>query len=200
MRLEDGRAYILTNAHVASSKQDTVLRVQKHGNANKFNGQAICIGYDCDLALIHVDSDAFWEDLPTVQLARELPELYETVQVIGYPAGGQSICITKGVISRVSLQHYTPEAPAGHLVIQIDAAIKCVNPTDCAIAAVERSLKVATVQAILAARLLATRVTWLASLSSRVLEATLTMWVGLSLFLLCTRFWHNSCNTKIITG
>ena len=101
---------------------------------------------------------------------------------------------------KVSLQHHTPEAPAGHLVIQIDAAIKCVNPTDCAIAAVGRSLEVATVQVILVARLLATRVTWSALPSSRVLEAILIMWVGSSLCLLSTRFWHNSCSTKIITG
>ena len=32
-KMPDGRPYILTNAHVASSKYDTVLRVQKHGSA-----------------------------------------------------------------------------------------------------------------------------------------------------------------------
>jgi S1-C subfamily serine protease len=122
-----GKMYILTNAHVACSKHNTVLRVQKHGSASKFPADAVCVGYDCDLALLRVESEAFWEGLPPVRLAQTLPELYETVQVIGYPVGGQSICITKGVISRVSLQHYTPEAPAGHLVIQIDAAINPGN-------------------------------------------------------------------------
>ena len=119
--------FILTNAHVACSKYDTVLRVQKHGFAEKYPAQAVCIGFDCDLALLMVPDESFWEDLPPVDLAANLPELYETTQVIGYPVGGQSICITKGIISRVSLQHYTPEAPAGHLVIQIDAAINPGN-------------------------------------------------------------------------
>ena len=125
--LQDGTNYILTNAHVASSKYDTVLRVQKHGCAEKYPAQTVCIGFDCDLALLMVADDSFWEGLPPVSLASALPSLYETTQVIGYPVGGQSICITKGVISRVSLQHYTPEAPAGHLVIQIDAAINPGN-------------------------------------------------------------------------
>ena len=127
LRLGDGKMYIVTNAHVASSKHNTVLRVQKHGNAEKFPAHTICIGFDCDLALLQVDSEVFWQGLPSVRLAHSLPQLYETTQVIGYPVGGQSICITKGVISRVSLQHYTPEAPAGHLVIQIDAAINPGN-------------------------------------------------------------------------
>jgi S1-C subfamily serine protease len=125
--VEDGTNYVLTNAHVACSKYDTVLRVQKHGFAVKYPARTICIGFDCDLALLMVDDDTFWEGLPPVSLASALPSLYETTQVIGYPVGGQSICITKGVISRVSLQHYTPEAPAGHLVIQIDAAINPGN-------------------------------------------------------------------------
>ena len=127
VKLADGKMYILTNAHVAASKYNTVLRVQKHGSAEKFPAHTVCIGFDCDLALLQVESDTFWEGLPAARLAEDLPQLYETTQVIGYPVGGQSICITKGVISRVSLQHYTPEAPAGHLVIQIDAAINPGN-------------------------------------------------------------------------
>ena len=126
-KMPDGRPYILTNAHVASSKYDTVLRVQKHGSAEKFPAQTVVIGFDCDLALLTVEDASFWDGVEYVSMQESLPELYETTQVIGYPVGGQSICITKGVISRVSLQHYTPEAPAGHLVIQIDAAINPGN-------------------------------------------------------------------------
>ena len=54
-KMPDGRPYILTNAHVASSKYDTVLRVQKHGSAEKFPAQTVVIGFDCDLALLTVE-------------------------------------------------------------------------------------------------------------------------------------------------
>eukprot|EP00051_Salpingoeca_urceolata_P025801 m.467997 g.467997 ORF g.467997 m.467997 type:complete len:542 (+) comp20367_c1_seq8:8478-10103(+) len=127
IQLNDGQCMILTNAHVAHSRHSSVLRVQKHGSFEKYAATAACVGRDCDLALLKVESKEFWDDLQVASLCNTAPQLYETVQVIGYPVGGESICVTKGIVSRVSVQEYTFPAPGGHLVVQIDAAINPGN-------------------------------------------------------------------------
>merc|ERR1712176_1666996 len=55
-----------------------------------------------------------------------LPVLQDEVEVLGYPAGGDSLCVTKGVVSRIEMQEY---AQAGErlLAMQIDAAINPGN-------------------------------------------------------------------------
>lgn len=56
-----------------------------------------------------------------------LPSLQDEVEVLGYPAGGDSLCVTKGVVSRIEMQEYA-QAGARLLAMQIDAAI---NPGKC---------------------------------------------------------------------
>ncbi|KAK1744765.1 trypsin-like serine protease [Skeletonema marinoi] len=55
-----------------------------------------------------------------------LPMLQDDVEVIGYPAGGDSLCVTKGVVSRIEMQEYA-QAGARLLAMQIDAAINPGN-------------------------------------------------------------------------
>ena len=41
--------------------------------------------------------------------------------MLGYPTGGSSICVTRGVVSRIDLHSYSCDSRL--LTIQIDAAI-----------------------------------------------------------------------------
>ncbi|EGD79346.1 hypothetical protein PTSG_09760 [Salpingoeca rosetta] len=122
--------YILTNAHVVADY--TTVRVRRHGGHHKFVAKVLCINYSCDLALLTVDDKAFWKDLPALEVADEVPQLDERVLVIGYPMGGDTISVTRGVVSRVTTLSYAdckfPQLLASFLlVVQIDAAINSGN-------------------------------------------------------------------------
>lgn len=45
------------------------------------------MSHECDLAILRVDSDEFWEDLDPLHFG-ELPDLFQDVSVVGYPIGG----------------------------------------------------------------------------------------------------------------
>merc|ERR1712050_40398 len=76
--------------------------------------------------------------VPPVELAEHLPALFSEVKAIGYPEGGTTICVTKGVVSRADAQLYAHAElkgilpwgfnnPGRLLIIQIDAAINAGN-------------------------------------------------------------------------
>ena len=104
------------------------LLVSKHGNPKKYNAKVSHISNDVDLAILTVESKDFWDK---VQLNRKykllefedrIPQLQDTICVLGYPLGGANLCITKGVVSRVSHSSYA-QSGLSNLVTQIDAAI-----------------------------------------------------------------------------
>jgi S1-C subfamily serine protease len=116
--LIEGRR-VLTNAHVVESAA-TIL-VRRHGFSKKFQARILVIGYQCDLALLAVDDEAFWLDSEPLRWGG-LPELQEKVVCVGYPTGGDQISCTCGIVSRVDVKGYVNR----HwclLAIQIDAAI-----------------------------------------------------------------------------
>lgn len=55
-----------------------------------------------------------------------LPHLQDSVAVIGYPIGGDTISVTAGVVSRIEVTDYT-HGSTDLLAIQIDAAINGGN-------------------------------------------------------------------------
>jgi hypothetical protein len=55
-----------------------------------------------------------------------IPQLQDSVVVVGYPTGGDNICVTKGVVSRVNFVTYS-HGLKSLLSIQIDAAINPGN-------------------------------------------------------------------------
>ena len=57
----------------------------------------------------------------------ELPELQDEVEVLGYPTGGDSLSVTKGVVSRIEATEYAQCSGSNLLAIQIDAAINGGN-------------------------------------------------------------------------
>jgi S1-C subfamily serine protease len=60
-----------------------------------------------------------------LEFAAELPALHESVHVVGFPTGGNTICITEGVVSRVDFIGFGKTGSM--LAIQIDAAINPGN-------------------------------------------------------------------------
>ena len=62
------------------------------------------------MALLEVIDDAM--SPPVIHLAQSLPELYSAVAVVGYPLGGDNICVTRGVVSRLDAMAYGGEGAA----------------------------------------------------------------------------------------
>ncbi len=114
---------ILTNAHVVADH--TFIQVRKQSSPKKYTARLLAIGHDCDLALLTVDDPEFFSDLQPLSLGG-LPQLQDSVLVIGFPLGGDKLSITKGVVSRIEI---IPYAQSGKrlLGVQIDAAINPGN-------------------------------------------------------------------------
>jgi S1-C subfamily serine protease len=94
---------LVTNAHCVADS--THCQVRKHGEAVKFTAKVAAVSHECDLALLTVEDDAFWEGLEALPLG-EIPQLQDAVTVVGYPTGGDNISVTGGVVSRVDFQQY----------------------------------------------------------------------------------------------
>jgi S1-C subfamily serine protease len=114
---------ILTSAHVVSDR--TFVAVRRSGDAEKYEARVVHASHEADLALLAVDDEAFWAGLGELPLG-PLPPLQGEVLVHGFPSGGDTMSVTRGVVSRVEHQlylHATRELLAG----QIDAAINPGN-------------------------------------------------------------------------
>lgn len=114
---------ILTNAH--SVEYNTQVKVKKRGDDTRFLAKVLAISVECDIALLTVVDENFWEDLHPLDFG-PLPHLQDQVAVVGYPIGGDTISITSGIVSRVEVTSYTHGA-SELLAIQIDAAINSGN-------------------------------------------------------------------------
>ena len=112
---------ILTNAHVVSDA--TFIQVRRHGESERFAARVLHIAHDADLALLTVDEPGFFDAITPLSLGG-LPELREDVLVLGFPVGGDTLSVTRGVVSRIEHQVYVHDR-AELLAGQIDSA---VNP------------------------------------------------------------------------
>lgn len=114
---------ILTNAHVIADA--SYIQVQKNGHPKKYIAKVSFVSHAADLAILTVDDKSFFKDLKPLEIG-DLPKPLEEVSVFGYPLGGSSLSITKGVLSRVEHQEYA-HASSYLLAGQIDAAINPGN-------------------------------------------------------------------------
>ncbi|KAF6137496.1 hypothetical protein GIB67_031775 [Kingdonia uniflora] len=99
--------------------------VRKHGSPTKYRAKVRAVGHECDLAILVVENEEFWEGMTFLELG-DIPFLQEAVAVVGYPQGGDNISVTKGVVSRVEPTQYVHGATQ-LMAIQIDAAINPGN-------------------------------------------------------------------------
>ncbi len=114
---------ILSNAHVIS--YETFVQVRKHGDARRYQARVLNVSHEADLAILTVDDPDFFKDVTPLELG-DLPESQNEVLVYGFPLGGDTLSITKGVMSRIEHQTYS-HSSVDLLAGQIDAAINPGN-------------------------------------------------------------------------
>jgi S1-C subfamily serine protease len=115
---------ILTNAHVVAwTKQ---LLVRKYHDPQRYFATVEFVAHDVDLAILKVDDPNFYKGMKPLQLG-ELPEVRSQVVTYGFPAGGQQISYTRGVVSRIEVENYVHPGNRAFLAVQSDAAINPGN-------------------------------------------------------------------------
>ncbi|MDA0578450.1 MAG: trypsin-like peptidase domain-containing protein [Verrucomicrobia bacterium] len=116
---------ILTNAHLVADAR--FIEIQKNGDPHRYRATVRFIAHDCDLAMLEVTSDNFFDGTRPLRLADRLPTLADEVIVLGFPLGGDRLSVTRGIVSRIDFSNYALCAIIQHLVLQVDAAINPGN-------------------------------------------------------------------------
>jgi S1-C subfamily serine protease len=114
---------ILTNAHVVANQ--LLVQALKLGDTKKYPARILHVDHDTETALLTVDDPKFFEGTVPVKLG-ELPPRHAKVSVYGFPVGGNELCITAGVVSRIEVRTYT-HSQRNLLALQTDAAINPGN-------------------------------------------------------------------------
>ncbi len=114
---------ILTNAHVVN--QNTFIQVRRESSQKKYIAKVETVGNDCDLAILRVEDPEFFNGVLPLEIG-DLPNLQDTVTVIGFPMGGDKLSISQGVVSRMEGMSYI-NSNQRLLGVQIDAAINPGN-------------------------------------------------------------------------
>ena len=114
---------ILTNAHVVNYASQVQIQANQAGDKISATVEAIAPGID--LAVLKLDDEKFFDTHPPLARAKTLPGIKDAVLAYGFPEGGNSLSITKGIVSRVEFAPYN--YPVCGLRIQIDAAINPGN-------------------------------------------------------------------------
>src|ERR1700678_4058396 len=125
----DGKR-ILTNAHVVMYA--TQVQIQANAAGDKVPANVVAVAPGIDLALLQLDDASFFDTHPAIKRASELPQIKDAVLAYGFPTGGTSLSITKGIVSRIEFVAYN--FPVSGLRIQVDAAINPGNSGGPAIA------------------------------------------------------------------
>ncbi len=114
---------ILTNAHVVLYASQ--VQVQANQAGDKISATVEFLAPGIDLAVLKLEDDSFFAARPPLKRANLLPEVKDAVMAYGFPTGGTSLSITKGIVSRIEFAAYN--YPVSGLRIQIDAAINPGN-------------------------------------------------------------------------
>jgi S1-C subfamily serine protease len=114
---------ILTNAHMVTYASQ--LFVESNQTSDKLPARVEAVSPGMDLAVIRLEDESFFDKRTPPQRTTSLPEVKETVLVYGYPQGGSTLSITKGIVSRIEFTGYG-EGVSG-VRVQVDAAINPGN-------------------------------------------------------------------------
>ncbi len=114
---------ILTSAHVVAYASQVQVQANQAGDKIPATVEAVAPGMD--LAVLKLDDELFFESHPPLPRAKSLPEIKDVVLAYGYPTGGNSLSITRGIVSRIEFAPYN--FPTAGLRIQIDAALNPGN-------------------------------------------------------------------------
>jgi len=114
---------ILTNAHVVLYASQVQIQANQAGDKISATVEAVAPGID--LAVLKLEDETFFDTHPALPRAGALPVIKDPVLVYGFPTGGTSLSITKGIVSRIEFAGYN--YPTSGLRVQIDAAINPGN-------------------------------------------------------------------------
>ncbi|MFI4890299.1 MAG: trypsin-like peptidase domain-containing protein [Steroidobacterales bacterium] len=114
---------ILTNAHVVLYASQ--VQVQANEAGDKMPATVVAVAPGIDLAVLKLDDESFFDKHPPLARAGKLPQIKDAALVYGFPTGGSSLSITKGIVSRIEFTPYN--FPVSGLRIQVDAAINPGN-------------------------------------------------------------------------
>jgi S1-C subfamily serine protease len=118
----DGKR-ILTNAHVV--QYSSQIQVQANQSGNKISAKVVAIDPGVDLALLTLEDESFFDTQKPLPFGAPMPSVKDSVMVYGFPTGGSSLSITKGIVSRIEFAQINYGTAA--LRVQIDAAINPGN-------------------------------------------------------------------------
>jgi S1-C subfamily serine protease len=121
---------ILTNAHVVAYANQ--VQIQGNQAGDKISASVMATAPGIDLAVLKLDDESFFDHRPPLPRASALPQIKDAVLAYGYPTGGTSLSITRGIVSRIEFVPYVMTTSG--LRIQIDAAINPGNSGGPAIA------------------------------------------------------------------
>ncbi|HEY0768355.1 MAG TPA: trypsin-like peptidase domain-containing protein [Steroidobacteraceae bacterium] len=122
---------ILTNAHVVAYASQ--IQIQANQAGDKLPASVAAVAPGIDLAVLKLEDESFFATHAPLPRASALPHIKDAVLVYGFPAGGTSLSITKGIVSRIEFVPY--QLGTSGLRIQIDAPINPGNSGGPAIAA-----------------------------------------------------------------
>jgi S1-C subfamily serine protease len=114
---------ILTNAHVVNYASKVEVRAKEGGD--RVMAKVVAVARGIDLAVLELEDNSFFANRQPPARASMLPEVKDEVLAYGYPIGGNSLSITKGIVSRIEFVAYN--FPVQGLRIQVDAAINPGN-------------------------------------------------------------------------
>src|SRR5580693_5773953 len=114
---------ILTNAHVVLYASQVQIQANQAGDKISATVEAIAPGID--LAVLKLDDPSFFDTHPPIKRASSIGQIKDAVLAYGFPTGGASLSITKGIVSRIEFTPYSTSVSG--LRIDIDAAINPGN-------------------------------------------------------------------------
>jgi S1-C subfamily serine protease len=115
---------IMTNAHVVDWPKEILVR--RYQDPRPYIARVKFLAADADLAILEVEDERFFNGMEALEFG-DLPPVRSTVVTYGYPAGGEQISYTRGVVSRIELQSYVHIGNRAYLAAQTDAAINPGN-------------------------------------------------------------------------
>jgi S1-C subfamily serine protease len=115
---------VVTNAHCVDFARTILLR--KNGDHVQYEARLLAVSHQVDIAVLTVEEDHFWKDTIAIEFGNHC-RMQQMVDVVGYPIGGDTISITRGVVSRIDWVPYAQSGGEGQVCVQVDAAINPGN-------------------------------------------------------------------------
>lgn len=114
---------ILTAAHVVDDAMS--IEVKRPGLPRRYVASVESFGHECDLAILSVEKEEFFEGTVPMPLG-ETPRVEDEVRAYGFPVGGDALSVTSGIVSRAEVSFYS-HSMRQLLLLQVDAALNAGN-------------------------------------------------------------------------